>query len=288
MEVRKIGIILKQGSEQPKKICHDLQAFLSERHIAAQVDKVSDDCNMLIILGGDGTLLHVAYQASLLQIPVIGINLGGLGFLTEVSVEELYETLQLVFSDYARIEKRMMIRTRIQRSTGSTPWHVALNDVVISKGAADRLIRLGAWADKEFITAYRADGLIFSTATGSTAYNLSAGGPIVHPMLQSIIVTPICPFMLESRPVLLPAGVVVTTRMLSPGSTPVQVIVDGRQTWEMGEQDVLEVMAAAQPLLLLCSPKKSYFEILRNKLNWGGGKSKGAVHGSGAEAGSEV
>ncbi len=143
----------------------------------------------------------------------------------------------------------------------------------------DRLIRLGAWADKEFITGYRADGLIFSTATGSTAYNLSAGGPIVHPMLQSITVTPICPFMLESRPVLLPAGVVVTTRMLDHGPTSVQVIVDGRQTWEMGEKDVLEVMAAEQPLLLICSPKKGYFEILRNKLNWGGGGRKSPEQG---------
>ena len=274
MQVRKVGIILKKGSEQPRQICNLLQDFLVERHITVQVDSVSDDCDMLVILGGDGTLLHVADQASRLQIPVIGVNLGGLGFLTEVSVEELYETLEHVFSDYARIEKRMMIKARILRPGGAAPWHVALNDVVISKGAVDRLIRLGAWADKEFITGYRADGLIFSTATGSTAYNLSAGGPIVHPMLQSITVTPICPFMLESRPVLLPAGVVVTTKMLSPCATPIQVIVDGRQTWEMGEQDVLEVMAAEQPLLLICSPKKGYFEILRNKLNWGGGGKK--------------
>lgn len=272
MQVRKVGIILKKGSEQPKQICRELQAFLAERQIEAQVDRISDDCDMLVILGGDGTLLHVAYQASLLQIPVIGVNLGGLGFLTEVSVEELYEALELVLNDYARIEKRMMLKARILRPAEATTWHVALNDVVISKGAVDRLIRLGAWANKEFITGYRADGLIFSTATGSTAYNLSAGGPIVHPMLQSITVTPICPFMLESRPVLLPAGVVVTTRLLGPATTRVQVIVDGRQTWEMGEEEVLEVMAAEQPLLLICSPKKSYFEILRNKLNWGGGQ----------------
>jgi len=274
MKVSKVGIILKKGSDQPRKICDDLQAFLAKRNIASQVDKVSDDCDLLVILGGDGTLLHVADQASRLQIPVIGVNLGGLGFLTEVSVEELFEALQLVFGDFDSIEKRMMIKARIITPAGASSWHVALNDVVISKGPIDRLIRLGAWADEEFITGYRADGLIFSSATGSTAYNLSAGGPIVHPLLQSITVTPICPFMLESRPVLLPAGVVVSTRMLDAGSTAVQVIVDGRQTWEMEGKDVLEVMAAEQPLLLIGSPKKGYFEILRNKLNWGGGGRK--------------
>ena len=282
MKVRRVGIILKKGSEQPRQIGQELQAFLNERNIASQVDRVSDDCDMLIILGGDGTLLHVADQASRLQIPVIGVNLGGLGFLTEVSVEELYEVLEHVFNDYARIEKRMMLKARILHPAGASSWHVALNDVVISKGTIDRLILLGAWADEEFITSYRADGLIFSTATGSTAYNLSAGGPIVHPMLQSITVTPICPFMLESRPVLLPAGVVVSTRRLNPGTTAIQVIVDGRETWEMAEQDVLEVMAAEQPLLLICSPKKGYFEILRNKLNWGGGGKKAPEKGDGS------
>jgi len=271
MQVKKVGIILKKGSEQPKKICRQLESFLASRNIVCVIDEVTEDCDLLVILGGDGTLLHVADQASGMGIPVVGVNLGGLGFLTEVSVEELSESLRTILDGDVSIDKRMMIKARLRGREKAEPWHFALNDVVISKGPIDRLIRLGSWADEEFITAYRADGLIFSTPTGSTAYSLSAGGPIVHPLLQSISVTPICPFMLESRPVLLPAGVTVTTRLLD-GFGAVEVIVDGRQTWEMEGEDILEVKAAEKPLLLIGSPNKGYFEILRNKLNWGGGR----------------
>jgi NAD+ kinase len=146
----------------------------------------------------------------------------------------------------------------------------SLNDIVISRGGADQLIRLAAWADDEYITTYRADGLIFSTPTGSTAYNLSAGGPVVHPGLKAILVTPICPFMLESRPVLLPATVRALATLAGPG-VDVTVIVDGRMTWKMGENDCLEVRAAGKPLRLIGSQRKGYFEIMRSKLNWGGG-----------------
>lgn len=269
MEIRKVGIICKKDSVAALEMSRELLPWLAERGIGAAVDTIADDMDLLIILGGDGTLLHVADQASRLRVPVVGVNLGDLGFLTEVAVSERYEVLERILAGQIVVEERLMLKTRIHRGGEATDWRYALNDVVVSKGSVDQLVQLSTWADQEYITTYRADGLIFSTPTGSTAYNLSAGGPIVNPALQSILVTPICPFMLESRPVLLPAAVCLTTR-LAEQANEVKVIVDGQPAWEMSAADTLEVVASERPLRLICSPQKDYFEILRNKLNWGG------------------
>jgi NAD+ kinase len=269
MKIRKVGIICKKDSSAAQGMSRELLVWLGERDIAALVDSIADDMDLLIILGGDGTLLHVADQASRLQVPVVGVNLGDLGFLTEVAVSERYAVLESILAGQVVVEERLMLKVRLHHGAETVAWRYALNDVVVSKGSADRLAQLSTWADQEYITTYRADGLIFSTPTGSTAYNLSAGGPIVNPALQSILVTPICPFMLESRPVLLPASVCLTTR-LAEQANGVKVIVDGQPAWEMSANDTLEVMASERPLRLICSPQKDYFEILRNKLNWGG------------------
>lgn len=269
MEIRKVGIICKKDSVAALEMSKELLPWLAERGIGAAVDTITDDMDLLIILGGDGTLLHVADQASRLQVPVVGVNLGDLGFLTEVAVSERYEVLERILAGQIVVEERLMLKARMHRGGEASGWRYVLNDVVLSKGSIDRLAQLSTWADQEYITTYRADGLIFSTPTGSTAYNLSAGGPIVNPALQSILVTPICPFMLESRPVLLPASVCLTTR-LAEQANEVKVIVDGQPAWEMSASDTLEVVASERPLRLICSPQKDYFEILRNKLNWGG------------------
>jgi NAD+ kinase len=269
MNIRKVGIICKKDSSAALDMSRELLAWLGERGIGAAVDTIADDMDLLVILGGDGTLLHVADQASRLQVPVVGVNLGDLGFLTEVAVSERYEVLEGILAGKVVVEERLMLKARLQRGGETGAWRYALNDVVVSKGSADRLAQLSTWADQEYITTYRADGLIFSTPTGSTAYSLSAGGPIVNPDLQAILVTPICPFMLESRPVLLPAEACLTTRLAGQASG-VKVIVDGQPAWEMTAFDTLEVVASERPLRLICSPQKDYFEILRNKLNWGG------------------
>lgn len=253
---------------------NELIQWLDRKNIEATVDRVAADLDLLIILGGDGTLLHVADQASQFEVPVVGVNLGDLGFLTEIAVGERYDVLESILAGEVIIEERIMLRARLHVEEQPTEWRVALNDVVVSKGSIDQLVRLATWADKELITSYRADGLIFSTPTGSTAYNLSAGGPIVHPLMSSILVTPICPFMLESRPVLLPSGTTLTTRLVKPVKD-VKVIVDGQFAWKMNDQDFLEVRVSPKPLRLVCSPEKGYFQILRNKLNWGGGSSAG-------------
>lgn len=269
MDFKKVGIIQKRESEEARRIAAELAEWFADKHVSTVIDSITNDMDLLVILGGDGTLLHVAEEASRYKIPVVGVNLGGLGFLTEISVDECYEAMNAIMAGAVHIEDRMMFKVRLRAGEEASPWRYALNDVVISKGNVDRLVYLSTWADDEYITTYKADGLIFSTPTGSTAYNLSAGGPIVHPGQRSLLVTPICPFMLESRPVLLPSNVRLKTK-LDGCVNDVKVIVDGQFSWEMKESDLLEVEASDRLLRLIGSPKKGYFEILRNKLNWGG------------------
>jgi NAD+ kinase len=277
MKIRKAGIILKQGSAKPRKIARELITWLAEKGVDTVVDTVNKDLDILIILGGDGTLLLVADKASRYEIPVMGINLGGLGFLTAVAAKERFEAMELLLAGKMLVQKRILLKTRLLGTsadrTSSENYLYALNDVVINKGDIDQIVKMRTWADQEFITTYRADGLIFSTPTGSTAYNLSSGGPIVQPGLPCILVTPICPFMLESRPVLLSPDVTLITQ-LDGKADNVKVIVDGRFAWNMLENSQLEVRTAEKPLYLVSMPQKGYFEILRNKLNWGGTGNK--------------
>jgi NAD+ kinase len=275
MKIKKAGIILKRSSSKPRKIAKELITWLADKGIDTVVDSVDKDLDVLIILGGDGTLLRVAGKASRYEIPVMGINLGGLGFLTAVAAKERFEALELLLAGKMLIEKRILLKTRLleKSKNSSKNYQYALNDIVINKGDIDQIIRMSTWSDQEFITTYKADGLIFSTPTGSTAYNLSSGGPIVQPALACILVTPICPFMLESRPVLLSPDVTLVTQLAGKADN-VKVIVDGRFAWNMVENSQLEVKTAKKPLQLISMPQKGYFEILRNKLNWGGSGNK--------------
>ncbi len=269
MALSRIGIIKKRGLSKADQLGDELSAWFAERAVAVEFDVITPDMNLLVILGGDGTLLHVAEKAAHYAIPVVGINLGSLGFLTEVAIAERYQVLESLLAGTGGIEERMMLKARVCGLQRESEWRFALNEIIASRGTLERLIRLSTWADGEYITTYKADGVIFSTPTGSTAYNLSAGGPIVQPGLRSILLTPICPFMLESRPILLPRKRRVTTR-ITESVEEVQVIIDGQPAWTMRSDDTLEVVTAEKPLRLVCSPTKGYFDILRNKLNWGG------------------
>lgn len=273
MRIKRAGIITKAASSEPERISRELRDWFARKSVATVINQVSEDLDILVILGGDGTLLHIAALASRHDIPVVGINLGGLGFLTEVAVDEMYDTLEAIRRGSVVIEERMMLKARLHSPDRVSEYQYGLNEVVISKSNIDHLVRLRTWANDELAAVYRADGLIFSTPTGSTAYNLSAGGPVVHPAMHSILVTPICPFMLESRPVLLPPTVSLKTMLYGPAND-LKIIVDGRLAWSMKENDQLEIQASEKPLRLICSPNKGYFEILRNKLNWGAGGMK--------------
>ncbi len=271
MIIRQVGIIPRKFSPKIKQAGRELINWMTARGIASSMDIITPDMDMLVILGGDGTLLHVAAQAAELDIPVVGINLGDLGFLTEIAAGEMYQALAAILAGDFNIERRMMLKTwKVDREGQETKPCFSLNEVVVVKGSTARLLRMCCWADDEYIATYKADGLIFSTPTGSTAYNLSAGGPVVHAELEVLLVTPICPFMLESRPVLLGAKTIISTR-LAEKTDEVKVMVDGRLAWILGRDDNLKVEAASKPLLIISSPNKRYFSILRNKLNWGGG-----------------
>lgn len=270
LTVRKAGVITKIDDTRTDQYAATLISWLKEKNIEVSLNSIGAELDIIIVLGGDGTLLHIAEKAARHGIPVLGINLGNLGFLTELSEDETFQALNHILAGKVTVENRLMLKVRLLSQNETTDYRYALNDVVINKNALDRILRLSTRAGEEYITTYKADGLIFSSPTGSTAYNLSAGGPLVYPGLATITVTPICPFMLSSRPIILPADKRLTTRFDAGQSTErAQIIIDGKESWEMQDGDELEIETANQSLQLIVSSTRDYFTILRNKLHWG-------------------
>jgi len=270
LAVRSAGLITKKDADRPDEYAAMLAHWLQERGIGVTLNAIVPDLDIIIVLGGDGTLLHIAETAARYSIPVLGINMGNLGFLTELTENETFRALEKILTCDVTIENRLMLRARLLSEDQQTAYRYALNDVVIAKNVLDRLLNLRTVADGQYITTYRADGLIFSSPTGSTAYNLSAGGPLVYPGLATITVTPICPFMLSSRPIILPADKLIKTCYEAGNmSERAQVIIDGQPFWEMKNGDELEIQTAKHFLQLVVSSTRDYFTILRNKLHWG-------------------
>ena len=271
IQVVSAGLIIKKNDPHAQQHADTVADWLRSKNISVHLNTINPDMDLLIVLGGDGTLLHIAEQAARYSIPVTGINLGNLGFLTEFAENETGHVLEEILGGKVMIENRLMLKTRIlKKGEKPAPYRYALNDIVINKNTLDRLLHLATRAGEDYITTYKADGLIFSSPTGSTAYNLSAGGPLVYPGLNTILVTPICPFMLSSRPIILPATTPITTEFASSGKAEcAQVIVDGQPCWEMLEGDKIEVEPAEHALRLIVSSTRDYFTILRNKLHWG-------------------
>lgn len=270
IEIRKVGLITKKDDAHARQHAEKVAKVLQSHGITVELNSISEDLDAAIALGGDGTLLHVAEDAARHSIPVAGINLGNLGFLTEFAAEETEQALSHLLSGKVIVENRLMLKTRLLKQGAAEQYRYALNDIVINKNTLDRLLHLATRAGNDYITTYKADGLIFSSPTGSTAYNLSAGGPLVHPGLATILVTPICPFMLSSRPIILPATTPITTEFESNGNAEcAQVIIDGQPCWDMQDGDSLQISTAEHPLQLIVSPSRDYFTILRNKLRWG-------------------
>lgn len=224
--------------------------------------------DLLVVLGGDGTFLKAARLYGHRQAPILGINLGGLGFLTEIALDEAQTLFEMILKGDYQTEERMMLQARILREGETLPALSFLNDAVINKGALARIIELETSIGGQFLTSYRGDGLIVSTPTGSTAYNLSAGGPILHPALNTIILTPICPFTLTNRPIILGDDSVIDIRLGSKVSE-VWLTYDGQVGYPLKPGDVVRVQKAEKPLRLIKTPFKNYFEILRTKLKWG-------------------
>lgn len=268
--MRRIGLVVKQA-EEPEAAAGDLMKWLEERNIEVTSDISAPGIDAVIVVGGDGTLLNAARMVGKTDIPVLGIYLGGLGFLTEISYDaNLYPILERFLKGDFWVEKRMMLRANIVTDASDGWTGTALNEVVVNKGALSTMIKITVWEGDELITSYYGDGLIISTPTGSTAYNLSAGGPIVHPELMVIILTPICPFMLGSRPIILPdsANISVKVKAKSPD---VHVILDGQDNYQLGKGDSLTIKICKEKGLLRLAKlsRRSFFSVLRNKLKWG-------------------
>jgi NAD+ kinase len=227
--------------------------------------------DMVVVLGGDGTLLSVAdcIGAAGSGIPMLGVNFGSLGFLTEVTLPELYPSLDAAITGAARVEDRMMLRATTIRRGEVSADHIALNDVVVTKGARSRMIDLSVSVGDEFVTRVKADGLIVATPTGSTAYNLAAGGPIVQPTLDALLLTPIAPHTLTNRPIVIPASSPVRIQPLMEERDEVYVTFDGQAGFQLEAGDEIRICRADQTLRLIRPSTRSYFEVLREKLKWG-------------------
>jgi NAD+ kinase len=226
--------------------------------------------DMIIVLGGDGTLLSAARLVadSKKNVPIFGVNLGSLGFMAEVSLDELYANLEKALAGKLQAEERMMLTAGIIRRGNKVSEYNVLNDAVISKGAIARMVSLEVSVGDDYLTSIRADGLILATPTGSTAYSLSAGGPIIHPALQCFVVTPICPHTLSNRPIAIPDSSIVRVKLVSR-SEGVSLSLDGQVVSPLRLNDIVEVKKAKSRVRLIKHPSKNYYEILRTKLKWG-------------------
>jgi NAD+ kinase len=280
----KIGIVAKKNEPRAVELARELVPWLKERGIKVLVEsglasslgshkgmpagKMPALADMMIVLGGDGTLLGVARLIGDRGVPILGINLGGLGFLTEISISEHKVLLEEVLSGKVEYDRRMMLSARLVRNRRKTADLSALNDIVISKGAMGRIIDLEMTVDGAFVTVFRADGLIASTPTGSTAYSLSAGGPIIHHSLDAILITPICPHTLTQRAIVLPGGSKIGI-LLRSAEEDVSMSIDGQVGIMLKRGDLIEVGKAAAVTRIIKPPRRNYFEILRRKLKWG-------------------
>jgi len=231
--------------------------------LAAQVD-------LVVVLGGDGTLLSVAgnVAAANPDVPILGVNFGSLGFLTEATLPELYPSLEAAVSGRARVEERLLLRATTVRAGEALPEHLALNDVVITKSARARMTDLSVSVGDEFVTRVKADGLIVATPTGSTAYNLAAGGPIVQPVVDALVLTPIAPHMLTNRPIVIPAASLVRVQPVMDDRDELYVTFDGQDGHQLAAGDEVRIRCAERRVRLLHPSPRSYFEVLRQKLKW--------------------
>jgi NAD+ kinase len=231
-------------------------------------EQLAHHSDILLVLGGDGTLLAAARVAAPRGIPILPVNMGSLGFLTSFTVEELYPALEETLAGRSSMSERVMLQVELLRGSTVLDLQHVLNDAVINKSTLARMIELELFIDDDFVCRYRADGLVVATPTGSTAYSLSAGGPIVHPSVESFVITPICPHTLTDRPVVVRDSSTIEVK-LAENSESVFLTLDGQKGIPMQSEDRIRITRSPQCLKLIQPPKKSYFEILRSKLKWG-------------------
>lgn len=279
--MKTIALMARPNKEEAFAVARELMAqfpdlrFLVEPHLGIPLgiapvgnEELSKLADMAIVLGGDGTLIHGARVLRGRSVPLMGVNLGSLGFMTEIPVADAVSTLRTVLEGKAKIDSRMKLKCRLYRNEEVILEDEVLNDVVISKSALAKISAHETWLDSAYVATYLADGVIFSTPTGSTAYSLSAGGPIVHPSVDCVVVTPICPHALTQRPIVVPGDQIMSVRLASD-LQDVYLTVDGQVGHPLKKGDRIEVEKSSHRLLLVRNQQLDYFAILRQKLRWG-------------------
>jgi NAD+ kinase len=286
--IRSAGIICKPVPEMVATVVPPLREWLRQRKIEISLDprtattlgdrssqessqtreEMSHKVDLLIVLGGDGTLLAAARALHGHPIPILAVNLGGLGFLTSVTLDELYPVLESVLDGKHRTTNRMMLDAEIVHANKKSDMQCALNDAVANKAALARMLDFDVAVDGNHVGRYRADGLIVATPTGSTAYSLAAGGPIIHPALDAFVITPICPHMLTNRPLVVPDTAKVELDFVELGE-PVFLTLDGQVGFQLEPKDRVIITKSASKVTFVSPPRLTYYEILRSKLRWG-------------------
>jgi NAD+ kinase len=288
--IKRIGIVLKPHQPDALNTICQLVAWLAERDITlvggpeiereriehqtgcsvhqVESEKLAGEVDLMLVLGGDGTMIATARLIGDQEVPVLGINYGGLGYLAEFRIEELFSALESILSANYRLDRRVMLDVELRRGTEPPKTSRVLNDVVINKSALARIIEIETYFDRYFVNAFRSDGLIVSTPTGSTAYNLSAGGPVIFPSMNAVVITPICPFTLSNRPIVVPDNAEIEL-LLKTDNEEVALTLDGQVGFPMEVEDRVVIRKSRTTFNIIQPSNRNYFDVLRDKLRWG-------------------
>jgi NAD+ kinase len=288
--IKRIGIVLKPNQPDALRTVCELVSWLDERGIAlvgtpeierdrieletgcaveqVEREELAAHVDLILVLGGDGTMIATARMLGEREVPVLGVNYGGLGYLAEFRIEELYQALDSILSGNFRLDKRVMLDVELRRGDERITHNRVLNDVVINKSALARIIEIEAYLNQRFVNSFRADGLIISTPTGSTAYNLSAGGPVIFPSMNAVVITPICPFTLSNRPIVVPDDATIEL-LLKTDQEEVTLTLDGQVGVSLKVEDRAVIRKSSVTFNLVQPSNRNYFDVLRDKLRWG-------------------
>ncbi|MBA2735291.1 MAG: NAD(+)/NADH kinase [Pyrinomonadaceae bacterium] len=288
-KIKCVGVVVKPNHKEAWKTACELSAWLERRGIdlignpheqierfdaekcgidPTETETFQSNADLIVVLGGDGTIISTARLTGDREVPVLGINYGSLGYLTEFRIEEMFAALEMILEGNYEIDRRVMLDVEHWRDAEKLSVGRVLNDVVINKAVLARVIEIEVHLNRLFVNSFRADGLIISTPTGSTAYNLSAGGPIVYPSMNAIVLTPICPFTLTNRPIVMPDNAEIELKVRNE-SEGVVLTLDGQIGYQMEANDRVLIRKSRTSFILVQPPNRNYFDVLRNKLKWG-------------------
>jgi NAD+ kinase len=288
--IKRIGVVVKPHHPDALETLCRLTEWLNERGIAlaggpeiereriehqtgCPITLVSDEelaksVDLMLVLGGDGTMIATARMLGQAEVPVMGVNYGGLGYLAEFPIKELFSALEAILAGSYAVERRVMLAVELWRGEELVTRNRILNDVVVNKSALARIIEIEAYLNEQFVNSFRADGLIVATPTGSTAYNLSAGGPVIYPSMNAVVITPICPFTLSNRPIVVPDDSVIEVRLITKNEE-VALTLDGQVGFPLQAGDRAVIRKSNTTFNLVQPANRNYFDVLRDKLKWG-------------------